>query len=197
VASPPRAILIGGTSHTGKSTLAAVLASRLGGEACSTDHLARHPGRPWATAPAGVPAHVAEHYRALSTDEQMASVLDHYRRLAPRIVALVGAATARSPLVLEGSALLPATVAPLMAGDVVGVTLLAGPDLLTARINAESRFVERDLTGRGLIDAFLARAIAFNSWLASQAAAHRLAVHHLRSGVSAVELANTLFPSLS
>ena len=39
-------ILIGGTSHTGKSTLARQLAEELGWNYLSTDQLARHPGRP-------------------------------------------------------------------------------------------------------------------------------------------------------
>lgn len=40
-------ILIAGTSHVGKSTLAGLLSERLRCEAISTDSLARHPGRPW------------------------------------------------------------------------------------------------------------------------------------------------------
>ncbi len=39
-------ILIGGTSHAGKSTLAQSLAAKLGWNYLSTDKLARHPGKP-------------------------------------------------------------------------------------------------------------------------------------------------------
>jgi 2-phosphoglycerate kinase len=42
-----RVILIGGSSHVGKSTLGQSLAAKLGWSYCSTDKLARHPGRPW------------------------------------------------------------------------------------------------------------------------------------------------------
>ena len=42
-----RILLIGGTSHVGKSTLAQLLALKLGWNYRSTDKLARHPGRPW------------------------------------------------------------------------------------------------------------------------------------------------------
>lgn len=38
-------ILIGGSSHVGKSTLSKQLAAALGIELISTDDLARHPGR--------------------------------------------------------------------------------------------------------------------------------------------------------
>ena len=40
-----RVILIGGSSHVGKSTLAQSLASKLGWRYISTDSLARHPGQ--------------------------------------------------------------------------------------------------------------------------------------------------------
>ncbi|MEL7245323.1 MAG: 2-phosphoglycerate kinase, partial [Cyanobacteria bacterium J06573_2] len=42
-----RIILIGGSSHVGKSTLAQSLANKLNWNYISTDKLARHPGRPW------------------------------------------------------------------------------------------------------------------------------------------------------
>src|SRR5215468_118437 len=57
-------ILIGGTSHTGKSTVAKRIAERLGAICVSTDSLARHPGRPWPAA-REVPPHVVEHYLQL------------------------------------------------------------------------------------------------------------------------------------
>ena len=41
-----RVLLIGGPSHTGKSTLAETLAAELGWNHVSTDSMARHPGRP-------------------------------------------------------------------------------------------------------------------------------------------------------
>ena len=57
-------VLIGGTSHVGKSTVARALATSLGFRHVSTDRLARHPGRPWTT----TRPHVREHYaRSRST----------------------------------------------------------------------------------------------------------------------------------
>ena len=44
-----RVVLIGGTSNTGKSSVAQVVAERLEFAYRSTDGLARHPGRPWRT----------------------------------------------------------------------------------------------------------------------------------------------------
>ncbi len=45
-----RVILIGGSSHVDKSTLAQSLTAKLGWNYLSTDNLARHPGRPWVNA---------------------------------------------------------------------------------------------------------------------------------------------------
>lgn len=78
-----RVVLIGGTSNVGKSTVARAVAAELGFGCLSTDRLARHPGRPWRTPEWEVPAHVAEHYRSLSVDELITSVLGHYERLWP------------------------------------------------------------------------------------------------------------------
>ena len=86
-----RVILIGGTSHTGKTALARALAARLGWRRLSTDSLARHPGRPWKTGGCVVPDHVAEHYLSLSVDELIEDVLAHYRSLWPAIRDLVSA----------------------------------------------------------------------------------------------------------
>jgi 2-phosphoglycerate kinase len=190
--SPPRAVLIGGTSHTGKSTLAAALAGRLGGDARSTDHLARHPGRPWASPPHEAPQHVAEHYGSLDTDELMASVLAHYRRLAPQIAELVAAASPERPLVLEGSALLPETLVPLVGEGITAVTLVAPELLLTERIYSESDYACRDAQGRRLIDAFLGRAIAFNRLVAEQAATVGLRVIDLADRPGLDELARRI-----
>ena len=74
VDSSPRVVLIGGTSHVGKSTLSESLAARLGWTRISTDTLARHPGRPWKPAPEKVPDHVAEHYLSLSVNELIEDV---------------------------------------------------------------------------------------------------------------------------
>src|SRR5436853_7820845 len=99
-----RVMLIGGPSHAGKSTLAQALAARLGWRCMSTDRLARYPGRPWG----GVPAHVAEHYRALSPDELIDDVIRHYARMWPAIRSVIAAHAgdhSTERLILEGSAI--------------------------------------------------------------------------------------------
>ena len=44
-------VLIGGSSHAGKSTVSESLAATLGWEHLSTDRQAAHPGRPWRPVP--------------------------------------------------------------------------------------------------------------------------------------------------
>lgn len=160
-----RVLLIGGSSHSGKSTLAAALAGRLGWTQRSTDSLARHPGRPWRAPPDAVPLHVAEHYLQLTADERMASVQAHYQGQWPTIEALIQAHAqdpAAERLVLEGSALWPSNVAALRGPAVAAVWLTAADALFEARIRAGSGYATADARGRAMIDAFLERTLAFN-----------------------------------
>lgn len=166
----PRAILIGGSSHSGKTTLAAALGARSGWAHISTDSLARHPGRPWAVeTPEGlrtVKPHVVEHYRDLSVDELIADVLAHYKSMWSEIKALISAHVAdisRGKLVLEGSALWPEEVATLEDTGVKALWLTASDDLFETRIKTESRFDVASPEERMLIEKFLARTLRYNS----------------------------------
>jgi predicted kinase len=150
-----RVLLIGGTSNVGKSTVARMVAERLGTEHRSTDYLARHPGRPWRTTEREVPPHVAEHYSTLAVDELISSVLGHYARLWPRIEELVDTADG---LVLEGSALWPARVATL---DVPAVWLTAAESTIRDRIHADGAYATATVDERALMDKFLARSVRF------------------------------------
>ncbi len=160
-----RVILIGGSSHVGKSTLAQSLALKLGWSHISTDSLARHPGRPWKTKPETVPEHVAEHYLLLSVDELIADVLRHYRSMWPDIEAMVTShATDLSTdrLILEGSALWPESVATLDLDNVAAIWLTAGNDLFQTRIHNASRFEGAAAREKTMIQKFLGRSLRYN-----------------------------------
>jgi len=161
-----RVLLIGGTSHAGKSTLAQTLADRLGWSCLSTDTLARHPGRPWQVPPRTVPEHVVAHYQNLSLDELIVDVLRHYRQnvwpLIEHIVTTRATDLSTQPLVLEGSAILPDCVAALPFQNVAAVWLTADRDLLAQRMRAESQYATKSPSEKALIDKFLLRAERVN-----------------------------------
>ncbi|NJO82461.1 MAG: hypothetical protein HC828_06315 [Blastochloris sp.] len=160
-----RVILIGGTSHTGKTTLAAQFATKYGWEVCSTDRLARHPGRPWRNDGTVVPSHVAEHYRSSAADALLEDVLAHYRRLWPTIAALIirhATATNSNGLVVEGSALWPEFVATLTLDTVAAIWLTASDAELQSRILETSHFVQRSVAEQSVIRKFLERTQCYN-----------------------------------
>ena len=178
-----RVVLIGGSSHTGKSTLARAIAERVGGRALSTDSLARHPGRPWRQPGEAVPDHVARHYGTLTTEALLASVLAHYDRMWPMVRELIrfhADDPAQDLLVLEGSALWPEAVAELDHPAVRAMWLTAEPALITRRMHAESGYEARDAEGRRLIDAFLARTLAYDA--AMMEAVRRLRLPFVEAG---------------
>ncbi|MFD3479029.1 hypothetical protein [Streptomyces sp. NPDC058695] len=154
-------VLIGGTSNVGKSTVAHVVAEKLGFECLTTDGLARHPGRPWRTPEWEVPAHVAEHYGSLTVDELITSVLGHYDRLWPRIEELITTYAVeddgRTGLVLEGSALWPVRVARLQVPRTAAVWLTTDDAVVSARVRAAGRYEAASDAERRLMDKFLAR----------------------------------------
>ncbi|MFJ1787753.1 hypothetical protein ACIOML_26045 [Streptomyces anulatus] len=171
-----RVVLIGGTSNTGKSTVAGAVAERLGFEHRSTDGLARHPGRPWRTPEHEVPPHVAEHYGTLTTDELLASVIAHYERLWPRIEELITErARAGAPgLVLEGSALWPDHFARLTVPRTAAVWLTADDTVVRDRVRAAGGYEQATDAERHLMDRFLARTVRYQARMLDAVEAHGL-----------------------
>jgi 2-phosphoglycerate kinase len=164
-----RAILIGGSSHTGKSTLGRALAAKLGWSYLATDKLARHPGRPWVGINGqAIPAHVIEHYRDLSTDALLLDVLSHYaNNVWPQVEEIVrDRVTDRSTeyLVIEGSALWPGFVANLVNENshVRAIWLTASARLFRTRIFTESNFDRVSKEEQHLIYKFLDRTLHYD-----------------------------------
>lgn len=165
-------ILIGGTSHSGKSTLAKSIASKLGYEYLSTDSLARHPGRPWKERPEWIPAHVREHYTLLTVDELVSDVLNHYDHLWSTIYGILKSNDIQGKkMVLEGSALWPTKV---KEHNLNGVWLTASNEVLKDRIYSSSSYPEKTLDEQKLIDKFLARTLRFNEMMMVQISNHQL-----------------------
>jgi 2-phosphoglycerate kinase len=183
-------LLLGGTSNAGKSATAAAIARRIGAAVVSTDSLGRHPGRPWPQAGQPVKPHVAAHYTMLPPQQLLRAVTVHYRNLWPRAHGVIDAhlATAQA-LVLEGSEVLPESVATLQSSAIYAVWLGADDDLLRARILSESRYEQLDRAGRSLVDAFIARTLLFNAFVSDDARARGFVVAHVHIGMSADDMA--------
>lgn len=167
VQSNLKVILIGGSSHVGKSALSRSLAAALGWTHLSTDSLARHPGRPWRQTPENVPANVAQHYLNLSVDELVEDVLRHYRlNVWPKVETII-ASYSNDPyatgIVLEGSALWPEFATSLDLEKTAALWLIASDDIFRQRIYAESLYSSKSPAERIIIDKFLERTLAYNA----------------------------------
>ena len=171
-----KVILIGGSSHVGKSTVSESLAAVLGWDHVSTDSLARHPGRPWKPAPEKVPDEVAKHYLYLSVDELVEDVLRHYRiNVWPKVKAIIAshsADTSTTGLVLEGSALWPELVASLDFDRIAAVWLTASEDVFRQRIHFGSLYSTKSPRERMMISKFLERTLTYNSRMVDAVSQH-------------------------
>ncbi|MEA5595471.1 2-phosphoglycerate kinase [Rivularia sp. UHCC 0363] len=157
-----RVILIGGSSHAGKSTLAEYTAAKLNWNYLSTDKLARHPGRPWVGANGkAIPENVAEHYRNLSTDGLFSDVLSHYEKnVLPQVEDIV---SSQEYLIIEGSALYPGLVANLVnENHLKAIWLTARDRLFQNRIYNQSNFNNLGEDKKYLIQKFLERTLLYN-----------------------------------
>lgn len=188
----PRVILIGGSSHLGKSTLAAALGARPGWTHISTDSLARHPGRPWPQAGRPVREHVAEHYLSLSVDDLIENVLRHYKSMWPGIAELI-TSHATDPkterLVLEGSALWPTSVATLDVEGVRAIWLTAGEDLFRKRIEKNAGYEAATGDHKIMIEKFLGRTVAYNEEMMRMVENHGLTSLDVEAAFSGEDLA--------
>lgn len=156
-------VLLGGTSHVGKSTTARALADRLGWPVVSTDQLARHPGRPWTA----LRPDVHEHYRLLTVAQLADAQLAHYTRMWPLVERLVRDALrpAGTGLVLEGSGVWPDLVAGLRSPRLVAVWLTAPGPRLRDRIRRTSGYAARTAAEREVIDRFTGRTLEYQARL--------------------------------
>ncbi|WP_414565545.1 MULTISPECIES: 2-phosphoglycerate kinase [unclassified Anabaena] len=159
-------LLIGGSSHVGKSTLAQSLASHFRWNDCSTDKLARHPGRPWQIKSKDIPQHVAEHYQLLSADELIEDVFHHYKKnvwpLIENIVTSHTTDASSKKMVMEGSALLPELVITLNFDNISSIWLTACNDFLRRRIYTASQYETKSPYEKMLIDKFWERNCLYN-----------------------------------
>lgn len=165
------ALLIAGTSHVGKSTLADEIGKELGWEVVSTDKLARHPGRPWPKAP----DHVAEFYRQLSDATIYQMLLHHHQNMRHGIERIVRSHQENElPFVFEGSALRPESIVDMLDAKMTAVCLYANDQFLRDRIYQQSSYVTLSDEHQLIIDKFTARSLTDNENTLKAAKEYRL-----------------------
>lgn len=193
--SKTRLILIGGPSHVGKSTLTQALTSHLRGSYCSTDKLARRPGRPWRDGLKEIPKHVADHYLSLSVDELIEDVLLHYRKnvwpLVEKLIAQYTTDSSPETFIIEGSALLPDLVAMLDSDNLSSCWLVASHDFLTRRIYASSQYEKKSSYEKKLVDKFLERNRILNNRIVDAVNQLGLVSFNVGEASTMTELINT------
>lgn len=166
-------ILIAGTSHVGKSTLAGLLSERLRCEAISTDSLARHPGRPWP----GIPAPVEEYYSQLSAETIHWFLKIHHQNIWPLIRTMIDNRSGTgTPAIFEGAALRPELISPLLGSTVAGVFLHAGNDFLLERMRSHAQYEDATADKRRIMDAFIERSLRENTDMLASAREHHVPV---------------------
>ena len=112
-----------------------------------------------------MPEDVADRYLSLAVDGLITDVLRHYRGMWPGIKSPItkhASNRATDPLILEGSALWPGSVAMLHLDNVSASWLTASHDLLEACIRSSSRFDDASRGERELIKKFMARTVCYD-----------------------------------
>ncbi len=194
-----KVILIGGSSHVGKSTIATSLAAKLGWIHVSTDSLARHPGRPWRSAPDKVPEDVAEHYLCLTVDELIEDVLRHYRlNVWPKVEAIIASHsdnTSPKGVVLEGSALWPEFSKSLDFTKTAAIWLTASDEFFRQRIHSNSQYTSKSIHEKMMIDKFLERTIVYNARMIEVVNRHGLTLLDVQRS-NAIEIVESVLETL-
>lgn len=162
-----RHILLIGSSHLGKTTIAAALAEARGCTALSTDKLGRHPGRPWE----GAPEPVLSFFGALDAATIHWFLTVHHANLRPVIAARLAEAR---PMVLEGAALRPEFLNGWGIAPTQALCLTAAPEVLSARMRAAAEATMPSDAVVAATEAFITRSLTESQALTQ--AAHRAGV---------------------
>lgn len=169
--------MIGGTSHSGKSTLAEYIANAEDLEYLSTDKLARHPGRPWKDQVRLLPKDVQDFYEYTIEYFQnqdmgflMNDVVSHYsQNIKPLLLAELNNRFSDKNIIVEGSAIMPSLALEDDSKDMRFLFLILNDTSIRNRILKNSSYNNRSDEIRRAIDTFILRGIEFNNLLYSQA----------------------------
>ncbi|NER51233.1 MAG: hypothetical protein F6J92_32110 [Symploca sp. SIO1A3] len=170
--------LIGGSSHTGKTSIAQSIASQLCWHFQSTENIAQHVNRPWQTPPKPVKRFVAYHYETLSGEQLVADLERHYNRnvwpTASELITTHACDHRQSHIVVEGAALLPDLVSQIDFENVAKIWLTAPDEVLRERIHKTSEYELKSSSEKLLIDKFVERTCRINHRITSKAETYSL-----------------------
>lgn len=180
-------ILIGGAPMAGKSTVGVELASRLKRACLSTDDI----GAALQTVAAIDPMRGMDYkryYAETPPDRQIKDVLEYHRWVEPALARLIAEHSAwGSPLVMEGWALYPGHVLPLLNENAAAVWLIAKDGLLEKRM-AGASFLDNSEAARN----YLLRSKWHNGYLLEQCRAAGAKTIEIDGGDSAQALADRI-----
>lgn len=191
-------IVLGGTSHGGKTTVAKKVSSEFNLGLISTDTLAKHPGRPWRSKPDRLPNHVVKHYSTLTREKLLAEVIKHYANQSINIETAVNLSPdAGRGILIEGSAILPEFASQLRLNICCATWLLFDDEnVLRDRIYTSSQYYDRDPFERQLIERFVQRSIDFNAFIQTEVEKRKLRYvkvdHFLNPEVLAKEISKCI-----
>jgi len=163
-----KVILIGGSPRVGKSTAAALLASKLIRPCVSTDDIGEALQSMLDIGP--IKGYPYPDYYALRTPQQLVDdIVAYHKKVEPAIARLVEVhSNWGSPLVMEGWALYPEFVCGIENEQVFSVWLIAEPGLFESRMRANSSFLDNAAQPEKVIEGYLYRSEWHNKTLLDQ-----------------------------
>lgn len=160
-------LLITGTSHVGKTTLAALLSAKWDVELLHTDKMGRHPGRPWPK----VKPFIGEFFGKLSAETVFQFLLIHHQNMWRYVEPLIQKKVSEAKgFVFEGCALRPEYIAPLLSESLQAICLTADDAFITDRIHASSTFETLSAEHQRIVSAFIDRSLRDNALQVEKAA---------------------------
>lgn len=163
-----KVILIGGSPMIGKSTISAILASRLLYPCISTDDI----GEALQTISNINPMqgkNYLDYYSDISKDELIRDITIYHNVLKPAISRLINIhSTWGNPIVMEGWALYPEHVSSINTNNVFSIWLVASGGLLEKRIHEKSSFYQNASNPESVIENYLYRSEWHNQTILNQ-----------------------------
>lgn len=162
-----KSLLITGTSHVGKTTLANTLSETWCVELLHTDKMGRHPGRPWPK----VKPFIGEFFERLSAETVFQFLLIHHQNMWRYVEPLIQKKVSEDKgFVFEGCALRPEYISSLLGDSLQAVCLTADVAFITDRIHASSEFETLSIKHQLIVDAFIDRSLRDNALQVEKAA---------------------------